>query len=105
VAHITLTLRGHLTLDELERELAATRDQLGHRRSVVVDCREMSGYDTDARERFVTWHREHRHQIPRVAIVTENRLWHLVVATMGLASGQRMKPFTTLAAASEWLRE
>ncbi len=39
-----------------------------------------------------------------VAIVTDKASWRLVISTMALASGQRMKPFTDRAAAENWLR-
>ncbi|MFK7984842.1 MAG: STAS/SEC14 domain-containing protein [Sandaracinaceae bacterium] len=71
---------------------------------VVVDCRAMTGYSTEARERFVAWFRGHRHAIPRTAVVTDNTLWHMVVRAMALASQQEMRPFADLQEAKAWAR-
>lgn len=70
---------------------------------VVFDCSGMTGYTPDARGRFVDWHRAHRASIGRVAIVTENTLWHMVVATMSLASGRSMRCFQSVEAALRWV--
>jgi hypothetical protein len=42
--------------------------------------------------------------VTRVAIVTSNRLYLLVIAAMSLASGQAMKGFTEHAEALAWAR-
>ena len=65
----------------------------------------MTGYDREAREEFVAWHRQSASHVVRVAVVTENMLWHLVVSAMALASGKAMKPFDSMAAAQNWLNQ
>jgi hypothetical protein len=52
---------------------------------------------------FVSWNSGYRPRIRRVAVLTEKPLWHMVVAAMAVASGQKMKAFTTLDKANTWL--
>ncbi len=102
----TIALAGHLTREALAHALepvtiaaASATEPIG----LVVDARAMSGYDKEARELFVAWNSEHRPRIARIAILTDNKLWYIVIAAMALASGQRMKAFSTFDEASEWL--
>ena len=57
----------------------------------------------EARERFVEWNRQHRARLRAVAVVTENRMYHMVISAMAMASGQRMKGFATFDAAHAWV--
>jgi hypothetical protein len=70
---------------------------------LLVDCNEMTGYDAEARERFVEWTRAHTDQIHCFAIVTSNTLWHMVISAMSLASRKVMRPFASPIAARTWL--
>ena len=83
-------LEGHLTRAQLEQVLADVADQLRARQlaPVLLDCSAMDGYDLDARHAFVEWNKQWKRHVTRVAIVTHNRLYHVVIATMSLASGQ-----------------
>jgi hypothetical protein len=63
----------------------------------------MTGYDADARQRFVDWNRDCLLHVPRVAVVTTNPFWHLVVSAMGLAAGKQIKPFSDKMTAIDWL--
>lgn len=99
-------LEGHLTREQLERVLAGVGEQLakvGHA-PVLLDCSAMDGYDLDARHAFVDWNQRWRSEVLRVAIVTTNRLYHVVIATMSLASGQAMKGFAEYDEAVSWAR-
>ncbi|MFV8752497.1 STAS/SEC14 domain-containing protein [Nannocystaceae bacterium ST9] len=101
-------LRGHLTRDELDRSLGRLVPRLKRiedKVAVLIDCREMSGYDLDARHAFVEWNSQWRSRIRKVAIVTSNRLYHVVIAGMALASGQAMRGFADEAQALAWARE
>ena len=95
----TVVLEDHLTLDTLESALSVVPRSCS---ALVVDCRAMSGYDSDARARFVEWNAERRDIIRRVAVVTENMLWHMIIAAMALASRQDMKAFNTVDDARAW---
>ena len=98
-------LDGHLTRVQLERVLAQLADELAEGSApVLLDCTRMDGYDLDARHAFVDWNQRWREQVPRVAIVTANRLYHVVIGAMSLASGQAMKGFLTRDEALAWLR-
>jgi hypothetical protein len=102
--HVTLT--GHLTRDALEEALDGATRRLGqdfHQVALIVDCRTMTGYDADARALFASWNARFRSRINRVAVITEKVLWHMVVAAMAVASGQRMKAFDSMEAADAWL--
>jgi len=98
---VTLTLQGQLTRDALALELRRAEAELREDSSMIVDCVAMEDYEPEARVLFVNWHRKHRLQ--RVAVITENRLWHMLVSAMSLASGQRMRAFSEVPAAREWL--
>jgi hypothetical protein len=97
-------LVGHLTEASLAASLAALEPSLrgAGRTALLIDCRKMTDYDLAARHAFVRWNATHRHRITRVGIVTENRLWWMVINAMSLASGQAMKGFATLEQAASW---
>lgn len=100
-------LEGHLTRVQLEAtlaELGETLSQREHKTPVLLDCSNMGGYDLDARHAFVEWNQRWRSQVSRVAIVTSNRLYHVVISTMSLASGQAMKGFAEREDAIAWAR-
>lgn len=103
---VRLPLAGQLTrakLDagffEVARAIAAAPGGF----ALVVDCRSMTGYDGEARERFVEWNRDNRARLAAVAVLTDKRLWHMIVGTMSLASGQRMRAFASETDANAWL--
>lgn len=106
VRTLRLDLVGHLTRASLDASfdaLAPAFAQTGNVLVLVVDCRRMTGYDGTARERFVAWNAAHRHRLAGVAVLTEKVLWHMIVGTMALASGQRMRAFFSEQDASAWL--
>jgi hypothetical protein len=99
----TAELIGHLTADSLAECLAALTQRLpGTPGPILIDCRRMQGYELDARHAFVHWNAENRPRITRVGIVTDNRLWWMVINAMSLASGQPMKGFATPEEAAAW---
>ncbi len=99
-----LPLVGHLSRADLQTGLAPITAAIerGTCRALLVDCRKMTGYDADARALFVEWNAAKRHHLRRVAVVTENTLWWMVIATMALASRQKMKPFSDVDDAWRW---
>ncbi len=100
-----IPFRGELDLDQLELALAALERMVNPRLrlDVVFDCSAMQGYTSDARNRFVEWHRTHKGTVGHVAIVTDKALWQMVISTMSLASGRSMRSFTELEHARVWL--
>jgi hypothetical protein len=105
---LEIQLRGHLTRHELDRSLARLTPQLEHvegKAAVLIDCLEMADYDLDARHAFVEWNSQWRSRIRKVAIVTTNRLYHVVINGMALAAGQSMRGFAEYAPALAWARE
>ena len=103
---VTGALIGHLTRVQLQGVLEQMSMGLStdQRRPVLLDCSCMDGYDLDARHAFVEWNKQWREHISRVGIVTDNRVYHLVISAMSLASGQSMKGFAELSEAEAWLR-
>lgn len=99
-------LEGHLSHAQLEQALAEIAERLraSERAPVLLDCSAMTGYDLDARHAFVEWNKQWKAHVTRVAIVTRNRLYHVVIATMSLASGQAMKGFAEYDEALAWAR-
>jgi len=105
---LELHLPAHLTLVALNERLIELDAELARRPSqaaigLLIDAREMSGYDADARARFVEWNGQVRGRIQRVAIITERHLWHMVVAAMSIASRQTMRAFDKAVEARRWL--
>jgi hypothetical protein len=96
-----LDFSGHLTVAKLESEL----DRIdGHGEiGLLVDCSNMTGYDADARRGFMEWHRSAAAQVQRSAVVTDRRMWQMIVAAMAGASRIPLKAFSTHAEAREWL--
>lgn len=105
---IHLRLSGHLSEPVLVAELnRADHELLGvrHPPILVVNCLTMSGYDSAARGLFISWNSRQKRKFLCVAIITENKLWHMVVSSMALASGQKMKAFSSLSQAEPWMSE
>lgn len=103
---VDVKLLGHLTSDALASELAtATRLLCASSGTVnlIVDCTRMTGYDLGARGVFVEWNRANRGRVRRVAILTSNSLWRMVISVMSLAATVEMKPFEDRDEAMKWL--
>jgi hypothetical protein len=103
---IQVTLEGHLTeaalavaLDRADIELRAAKVPT----ALVVNCLNMAGYDSAARSLFVSWNSRHKRKFFCVAVITTNKLWHMVVSSMSLASSQKMKAFNALGEAGPWI--
>lgn len=84
--------------------VTSTLETSSERRVLLVNARRMNSYAPDARTLFVEWNVAHRKRFRKVAIITEKIAWKMVVSTMSLASGQRMKTFLTPAEGEAWLR-
>ncbi len=103
---VTLDLSNHLTAPALATMLAPLTERLrrdAQALRLLLDCRTMTGYDGEARAHFVEWNTAHRRRVERVAVVTGNTLWHMVVSAMSLASRQEMRAFSELDPARSWL--
>lgn len=107
VGIVEVTLQGNLSklmlakaLDAADATLSASQERL----PLLVDCSSMTGYDTEARDYFVSWNKVARTRVRRLAVVTQRTMWHLVVSGMALASGQAMKAFDDRASALRWLK-
>lgn len=98
----TVKLEGSLSATGLAQALDAV-DLSSDR--MLVDALEMTDYSAEARAFFVDWHKRHRSQLRKVAIVTSNGFWRMVVSAMSLASGQHMKAFVSTRDARAWLDE
>jgi ABC-type transporter Mla MlaB component len=106
VALLAIRLVAHLTEASLSAALlpiSQRLEQLGSQAGLVVDCLQMSGYDAAARSLFVEWNRAHRDRLCAIGIVTRKLMWHVVISSMALASGQRMKAFGSVRDAEVWL--
>jgi hypothetical protein len=91
-----VTFSGHLSARQVSAELAPF-DVLDPttRVPLLVDVREMTGYESEARARFVEWNTAHRERVLGVAILTENLVWKVVIKAMAIASRQRGSPLWT----------
>jgi hypothetical protein len=103
---VELRLDGQLTVASLAAALKAIQpsiDAAPDRVGLLVNCLEMTGYELAARSEFVEWIRRNNRIVRDVAIVTTNRLWHMVVSAMALASGGTMKACDSIQRATVWL--
>ncbi len=100
---VEVALVGHLSKPVLASALQRATEPAPGLFGLLCDCLGMSSYDMDAREAFVAWNRDYRERVAAVAIVTEKTLWHMVVSTMSMASGQRMRAFRKPDDARRWL--
>ena len=101
-----IKFEGHLTAEKLNAAVPPVNEMMektSDKIALVIDCTAMTGYESAARVAFVDWNRKHKANIRRVAVITPNKLWHMVVAAMSLATGQPMQAFDDRARASEWL--
>lgn len=104
---LQITLQGHLTNRQLRQAFDTLEVEFGRStapHNLIVDCSGMTGYDMAARSTFVEWNKRWRGEISRVAIITDNQLWHMVISVMAKATRQPMKPFVNLENAQEWIR-
>ena len=102
-----MALEGHLTERSLAAALAGATKSLrgvgGGGVGLLVDCSTMTSYDLGARGVFVEWNKASRSSLRRVAILTTNSLWRMVISVMALAAGTEMKPFSSRSEALKWL--
>ncbi len=102
---VVMKLTGFL---DAEQVLRATKqageqlDRLGKGR-LLVDCLTMNDYEGEARRLFTEWNAQNKNRVEGVAVVTDKLLWHMVVSTIGLASSQTMKAFSSADDAEAWL--
>jgi hypothetical protein len=47
---------------------------------------------------------KHRSQLSAIAILTEKKLWHMVVSAMALASRTEMRAFADATETDQWLQ-
>lgn len=87
-------------LSAASAEFRANRDQ-SH--LLVVDISRMKTYQAASREYFIQWIEEHRRHVAAVAIITENRLWDMLVRAIAFSTGCRMASFPTVPAALRWV--
>ena len=107
-SRVQLVLAGHLTESALGAALNRADLELGAAKSrpaLIVNCLTMTGYDSAARSLFVSWNSRHKRKFLCVAVITKNKLWHMVVSSMSLASGQKMRAFNDPADAEPWISE
>lgn len=97
-------IRGHLDARSLADELARVETTLPPRDGrLLLDCREMTGYEVEARHAFVEWNARVRGRLVRVAILTDQPLWWMVIAAMSVAARLPMKGFADEQGARSWL--
>jgi len=102
---VSMRLKETVSEEDVSRSVERaeeTLDRLGRAR-LMVDCRRVDGYEGDARDRIVKWARTQRDRVDRVAVVTDNVLWQMVLRTSSLASRQSMRGFTDIEDAFDWL--
>jgi hypothetical protein len=103
---VEMSLEGHLTERSLAAALAGATKSLrsaGGGVGLIVDCTTMTSYDLAARGVFVEWNKASRGSLRRLAILTTNSLWRMVISVMALAAGTEMKPFGRRSDALDWL--
>ena len=102
---LQITFEGHLTKAQVHEAFAQIETDLEGSTSppgLIVDCSRMTGYDSDARSAFIEMNKKWRKKVRRVAIVTDNILWHMVIKMMSKVSSQEMREFTNVNEAQDW---
>ena len=94
---------GHLAHAQVMTRLAEATG--GGSGGLLVDCSALESYDPGARDAFVEWNRDHKGEFAAVAVVTERDTWRMLVSTMSVTSGQRMRAFSEPDEAQTWLSE
>lgn len=86
---LTVTVEGYLSEEQLVKLLAPVDAELERFPTepygVVVDILKMSGYSPEARSAYIAWHQRLQQNIKGVAVVTNNMLWRMVIAAIGLS--------------------
>ncbi len=103
-----VALEGNLTAGALKTSLASIQkeiDQSSGPTNVIFDARQMTEYEISARTAFVDWHKRNKKKLRKIAIVTKNPLWRVVIHGMSLATGTNMKPFSDMSTAEAWFNE
>jgi hypothetical protein len=101
---LRLTLTGHLTSARLGTALGVLEGDLGaENRPLIVDFRQVTGYDPEARILFIDWNKRLRSRLRAVAILSANSFWPVMVSAMALATKQRMRVFADERSALEWV--
>ncbi len=100
---VEIGLSGFLTEEGLRRHLDQLRPK-GTPRRLLVDCQQMRGCEPKAKELFVAWNRDHRHVVDRVAVVSSNFIYRMMVSVMALRAEQTMRAFSDRDSALRWLR-
>jgi hypothetical protein len=101
---LRLTLTGHLSSSRLGSALGMLEGDLGREnRPLIVDFRQVTSYDPDARILFIDWNKRHRARLRAVAILSENSFWPVMVSAMALATKQRMRVFVDERSALDWV--
>lgn len=93
---------GEQGVHESVQRAEETLDRLGRAR-LLIDSRRVERYEGEARDRIVRWARSQRDRVDRVAIVTDNVLWQMVLRTSSLSSSQAMRGFTDIEDAFDWV--
>ena len=71
--------------------------------TLLIDILGMQGYSPEARAAYVSWHRRSPANLCGVAVVTTNKLWHMVIAAIGITVP--LRAFDGRERAEQWLRE
>ena len=100
---VVVRFEGHLDRTQVHVELGRAARELAPGGALIVDCREMTSYANDARESFIEWNKRHKSRIRRVAILTDNLLYRMVISTMRLMTDQDMRAFADEESANEWV--
>ena len=71
--------------------------------AMIVDCRDMAGYEPEARRAFEAWHLRHRADLVGVAVLTDNAIWATLASAIGTLTGQAIRAFRDEPEAIRWL--
>lgn len=102
-----LSLRGYLSKESFRQAVERAR-QSGHINDesscLIVNSLDMTDYDREARAAFVEWIYQRRNALKCVAVVTQQKMWRMVIHAMGLASSVKIQAFEDPRQAEDWIR-
>lgn len=103
---VQVSLERHCTPEVAARALNEAGESFAHDSpvGVIIDMLGVSIYEMASRSIFVEWANANKAFIHRIAAVTGNAAWHIIISTMNSDIDVEMCPFYVIEDAEKWAR-
>lgn len=108
MGHVTITYKGQLSVTAVEQSMRVLDDALRNAPegvNLVVNCLAMEGYDAEARRAFQQSVGGRLGSLRHVAVITDRKLWPMIVATMSAMTRVPMRSFGDVQEAEVWFSQ